>query len=752
MNIFAHGRGPTGGPGGQVGQGIPGSGQGGGGGVTVVGGQVPPVGGQQGPIQGGQGPIPVQLQSTGLQQTPGGSGVVVGGGSGGGGGSMVPGTIGSRVGDILQELNAEFENMEHDSNVYKMQRDDYERKLEAQLNETTIMQQTIHNLEQNYLQLKHTCQQYEEEIMRLRSQVQQLTNGGTPNGGTSVPLQPPSKKRTNEGDTSPYYNTPNQQQSQQYSMSSMGPKDQKNFLPLSSGQMGNGPPGRNPTAGMHSVPSMADNFESPNINTSSVNNTNMNASTSAPSSTSNPNSSLGMTNSTMNINNPNTNNMPTPLSSTQNPTSNNMNINQMGLNLGMPNSSSNPSSSGGSMVSAPIPNMPSMPNNSDIMNHMAQGITTPPVGEFLKVSPSLGGDMKSRKEGTDWVVVYNPTVKTNVNINLAHNLEHSSVVCCVKFSANGKYLATGCNKNAQIFDVESGERVSIFPEETGLSSPHLPSMSTGGNPNGVGGFSENKEDTYIRSVCFSPDGKFLVAGAEDKTVKVWDIKSRRIQHSFVGHDLDIYSLDYSPDGSYIVSGSGDGKVKIWNLESAMCMYTLTADEVGPVGITSVAVSPDNRFVAAGSLDSLVRVWDSSTGKLVETFEGHTDSVYSIAFSPDGKSLASGSLDKTLKLWEVNSGARNTRSRCISTLTGHRDYVLSVAFSPEGKWLISGSKDRSIQFWDPRSAVLHLMLQGHKNSVISVAVNPKAQIFATGSGDNRARIWKYDSSMRVIETE
>jgi len=340
----------------------------------------------------------------------------------------------------------------------------------------------------------------------------------------------------------------------------------------------------------------------------------------------------------------------------------------------------------------------------------------------INMPPNLGLDKKDsgpEANGVDWIVGYNPGVQTNLNIDLAHNLEHSSVVCCVKFSNDGKTLATGCNKSAQIYDSETGEKLHTFTDESGKDG-----------------------DLYIRSVCFSPDNRLLAAGAEDKTVKIWNVETRRMHHTFVGHELDIYSLDFSRDGNFIVSGSGDKKAKIWDVEKGECLFTLGNEEVGPKdGVTSVAFSPDGRLVAAGSLDRIVRLWDAQTGYFLERYEGHMDSVYSVAFSPDGKSLASGSLDKTLKLWDLQG--QRSRSRCRSTFSGHKDFVLSVAFSPDGNWLISGSKDRSVQFWDPRSAVTHMMLQGHKNSVISVAVSPSGGQFATGSGDFRARVWKYD---------
>ena len=50
---------------------------------------------------------------------------------------------------------------------------------------------------------------------------------------------------------------------------------------------------------------------------------------------------------------------------------------------------------------------------------------------------------------------------------------------------------------------------------------------------------------------------------------------------------------------------------------------------------------------------MVRVWDTETGALLETFNGHADSVYSVSFSSDGMSVVSGALDQTLKVWDLS---------------------------------------------------------------------------------------------------
>lgn len=328
-------------------------------------------------------------------------------------------------------------------------------------------------------------------------------------------------------------------------------------------------------------------------------------------------------------------------------------------------------------------------------------------------------------EDQDYVVYPNRDVTGSIvdmKVNLQNSFVHDSVVCCVQYSWNGEYLATGSNRSAQIFDVQTGSKVAVFARDDGTA--HDPD--------------EVIQDSYVRAVCFSPDGNWLITGAEDHVVKVWDVRNRTVKFKLCGHDTDIYSVDAAANSQFVISGSGDKKAKLWGLESGKLLSTL-GGEFGPTdGITSVSVSPTSQHVAAGSLDKIVRVWDVESSRLVRQFEGHRDSVYSVAFSPDGRHLLSGSLDKTLKLWDL--AAASPSQQCRLSFSGHKDFVLSVAFSPNGQWLISGSKDRSVQFWDARQPTMCLMLQGHKNSVISIAHNPVSPSLATGSGDCRARVW------------
>lgn len=343
--------------------------------------------------------------------------------------------------------------------------------------------------------------------------------------------------------------------------------------------------------------------------------------------------------------------------------------------------------------------------------------------EGVAVSGNGGGGGGS---GFDWLVVYNPKAARSISIDLMHTLVHENVVCCVRFSHDGRYLATGSNRIATLFDVKTGERVAAFVDVEGVAQDG---------------------DQYVRSVAFSPDGRLLVTGSEDQIVRVWSVAEQKLLCRLTGHTQDIYSADFMPNGREVISGSGDRTVRIWDVEGSGTLkttFTIGNIEQGrDGGITSVAVSPNGKYVVAGSLDRTIRLWDVESGQALETLEGHRDSVYSVAFAPDGRHLISGSLDKTIKVWQFDSAETISRGICKYTILGHKDFVLSVAGAPpDGRWIVSGSKDRSVQFWDSQSGTTQLMLQGHKNSVISVAISPTGACFATGSGDCRARIWSY----------
>ena len=124
--------------------------------------------------------------------------------------------------------------------------------------------------------------------------------------------------------------------------------------------------------------------------------------------------------------------------------------------------------------------------------------------------------------------------------------------------------------------------------------------------------------------------------------------------TFQGHSDTVSSVAFSPDGRTIVSGSCDHTLKLWSVSGGSCLKTFQDHSDS---VCSVAFSPDGRTVASGSDDNTLKLWSVSGGACLKTLHGHGDWVWSVAFSPDGRTVVSGSGDNTLKLWGAPSKKR-----------------------------------------------------------------------------------------------
>jgi WD40 repeat protein len=156
----------------------------------------------------------------------------------------------------------------------------------------------------------------------------------------------------------------------------------------------------------------------------------------------------------------------------------------------------------------------------------------------------------------------------------------------------------------------------------------------------------------IYSVAFSPDGKRLLIGSSDNTVKLWDAATGEKTLTLKGHTDAVWSMAFSSGRERLASGARDGTIKLWDTATGQELLTLK-ELLRPV--ISVAFSPDGKRLGSGSEDRTVMLWDAATGHALLTLNGHSDSVVSVAFSPDGKRPASGSGDRTVKLWDAATG-------------------------------------------------------------------------------------------------
>jgi WD40 repeat protein len=158
---------------------------------------------------------------------------------------------------------------------------------------------------------------------------------------------------------------------------------------------------------------------------------------------------------------------------------------------------------------------------------------------------------------------------------------------------------------------------------------------------------------------------------------------------------------FSPDGKRVVSGSDDATVRVWDVET--CQATLLEGHTD--GVRSVAFSPDGNRVVSGSYDKTVRVWDVKTCQAT-LLEGHADWVESVSFSPDGKLVVSGSFDGTIHIWDVEKLFAWTRNHMP---VGGTRFIGGYCLDSESGWshVLGADGDDRLLFWVPQLSRLGL---------------------------------------------
>jgi TRAP-type C4-dicarboxylate transport system substrate-binding protein len=247
-------------------------------------------------------------------------------------------------------------------------------------------------------------------------------------------------------------------------------------------------------------------------------------------------------------------------------------------------------------------------------------------------------------------------------------------------------------------------------------------------------FSGHTAEVY--ETAFSPDGKFLLTGSEDQTARLWDVASGETVQVFSGHTAGVDLGGFSPDGKYVVTAGGaDQTARLWDVASGETLHILT----GHTNLViRAAYSPDGKHVLTASVDGTARLWDVTTGIEVRVFE-HPNVPGAIAFSPDGKIIATGCEDNITRLWDVNTG------ELLDSFNGHTGFVQGVAFSPDGRFLLTGSADKTARLWDVATGETIRIFSGHRADVQTVTFSPDGNLIATASNDTVARVWNLQAS-------
>lgn len=313
---------------------------------------------------------------------------------------------------------------------------------------------------------------------------------------------------------------------------------------------------------------------------------------------------------------------------------------------------------------------------------------------------------------------------------------HRTDVRSISLSSDDKMLATAANGSLKIWNVRTQSCIRTF------------------------------ECGYALCCSFLPGDKVVLVGTKTGSLELFDVASAALLETVENaHDngAAIWSLQVHPDGRSVVTGSADKTVKFWDfriVQEPVLGTTRTTPKLKLVqtrllkltdDVLSVRFSPDAKLLAVALLDNTVKVFFVDSLKLYLNLYGHKLPVLSMDISYDSKLIVTSSADKNVKIWGLDFGD------CHRSLFAHQDSILQVAFVPHnqdgnGHHFFSCGKDRAVKYWDGDKFEQIQRLDGHFGEIWALAVSHGGNFLVTASHDKSIRVWDETDEQIFLEEE
>lgn len=254
-------------------------------------------------------------------------------------------------------------------------------------------------------------------------------------------------------------------------------------------------------------------------------------------------------------------------------------------------------------------------------------------------------------------------------------------------------------------------------------------------------------DAEVTALDMSCDGKRVVSGSEDGSVRIWNWKDGSELMNEYAHEMGVMALRCSPKDARAVTGDRLGDVVAWDIENCQTLWKKQGKKKMNGGVTGIDISADGRKMCASLNTGMVTVWDFESGE-PEHIEGKKKwgSINTVRFTPGGPGLISGGDDGMLRFWKTQN------LEFDGLIEGHEAGITAIDISSDGKSLASAGRDNMVRIWNLEERKPVYELEGHNFSVYDVCFSRDDRFVASGAWDHTLRLWDVESGRQLLKME
>lgn len=253
----------------------------------------------------------------------------------------------------------------------------------------------------------------------------------------------------------------------------------------------------------------------------------------------------------------------------------------------------------------------------------------------------------------------------------------------------------------------------------------------------------------LEALAFSDDGKLLgVAGgapAQWGEIQVWNLESKKQQHSYrVGND-SLYGVSFSPDHSLVAFGSADKSARILKVADGEEVWFFNNHSDWVFGTTFTI---DGKRILTGSRDMAMKLSEIETKRFIDDVNNPLDTVNDMARHPTQDLIAYGGKLGTVRIYKISDNQNRTAARndtnLIRLFERQPSVVLAIAYAPQGDSIAVGGEMSEVRVYATADGKRLATLPGHSGAVYALAYRPDGKAIATAGFDGTVRIFELPS--------